>query len=701
MSTSSEGWSGNYDDWDTFLNEWPADRVRAMTLDEYTKAGSKETFTHWIESKLSKYGSIWGGSSFKFGVYSRADATPKESDGTRSYSHDHGWYTNDGDSPEAAFEVTKAKIVSVVEAIRSGNAVAIDEIDLGPAYKWKIAFHYQDRAQPLVVAIFMHTALATLCDERPNSRKISSYHSRLMTERSENEDLLSFSRGLWNHWLEISKQDDPAAETGELPLNTVFYGPPGTGKTYTTVSRALKIICQSDDTLSDAIADQLDDPQADREAIEEHFFRLIDEQRIAFLSFHPSYTYEDLVHGIRPVLAETNTVAYELKDGPFKRISEAARSEYAKRSGPFEISDETRVFKMSLGNANKADDREIYDYCIDNGLIAHGFGLGIDFAPMLEGCDKSEGETRIRTRLAEEGHDAGVFATRVIWWFLKELRIGDLVVVSKGNYKIRAIGRITGEYMHLDTGDIRYDQTRSVEWLVEGADIPVEQVSTKVFSQQTLYEMNRYDMRWDNFRTLLARPAGNDTPRNYVVIIDEINRGNIPRIFGELITLLEPDKRLRPGPDGRLMGYRVTLPGAQDGDPPFGVPANLYVIATMNTADKSVTTLDIALRRRFTFEPMYIRYDLVPDDDLRELLKSLNERIRTEKDRDHQIGHSYFMHASFSDLQPLLNNKIIPLLEDYFFGDETKVKGLFSGLSLGGGRVEESSTGALRFDEGR
>lgn len=179
--------------------------------------------------------------------------------------------------------------------------------------------------------------------------------------------------------------------------------------------------------------------------------------------------------------------------------------------------------------------------------------------------------------------------------------------------------------------------------------------------------------------------------QNYVLIIDEINRGNVSQIFGELITLLEEDKRM-----GKKEQLRATLPYSGE---EFGVPPNLYIIGTMNTADRSVEALDTALRRRFSFEEMPPRYDL-PElkrveygVDIHELLKTINARIEKLLDRDHLIGHSYFMDRSM-DLKSVFHNRIIPLLQEYFFGDYGKI-----GLVLGKGfvEVEENNTGSKLF----
>ncbi|MCX6307948.1 MAG: AAA family ATPase [Bacteroidia bacterium] len=162
---------------------------------------------------------------------------------------------------------------------------------------------------------------------------------------------------------------------------------------------------------------------------------------------------------------------------------------------------------------------------------------------------------------------------------------------------------------------------------------------------------------------------------NYVIIIDEINRANISRVFGELITLIEVEKRSHGA-----IPLTTTLPS---GDP-FIVPSNLYIIGTMNTADKSIALLDIALRRRFEFEAMYPLYEIngkeIYDVDI---LHKLNERIVSSKGHDFQIGHSYFMEEN-SDLICRMNKKVIPLMLEYFMNDEKEVKDIlgFAGLDL-------------------
>ena len=188
-----------------------------------------------------------------------------------------------------------------------------------------------------------------------------------------------------------------------------------------------------------------------------------------------------------------------------------------------------------------------------------------------------------------------------------------------------------------------------------------------------------YEVKDGIFKELCAK-AKKDESQNYVMIIDEINRGNVANIFGELISLIEDDKRL-----GAREELRAELPYSHT---IFSVPKNVYIIGTMNTADRSVEALDSALRRRFTFKEMMPKSELVPEENnVRNIFEIINQRIEVLKDREHQIGHSYFMGVeNEDDLKDVFYDKIIPLLQEYFYGDYEKIQ-----LVLGEGFVKKDS----------
>lgn len=185
----------------------------------------------------------------------------------------------------------------------------------------------------------------------------------------------------------------------------------------------------------------------------------------------------------------------------------------------------------------------------------------------------------------------------------------------------------------------------------------------------------------------LCLKAQSDTENRYAIFIDEINRGNVSAIFGELITLIEPDKRI-----GEINELKVKLPYSKR---EFGVPKNVDIIGTMNTADRSVEALDTALRRRFSFVEMQPNPNILlnseyQDVNLKQLLETINQRIEVLIDKDHQIGHSYFIGIqNLEDLKQIFKDKIIPLLEEYFYGDFGKI-----GLVLGGSFIYQEENKA-------
>src|SRR5690554_577961 len=466
-------------------------------------------------------------------------------------------------------------------------------------------------------------------------------------------------------------------EMKNTPLNQILYGPPGTGKTYFTKNTALEIIGLELDNM-------------DRVSIQKEFDKGLKDGRIVFTTFHQSMSYEDFIEGIKPVIDQKDdsdegsneeTVKYEIVDGIFKEACENAKvlkefvnTDTPKFYIPEEVFKDKKFFKISLGNTLKDSGDIVYDFCKENNYIGIGWGSDIDYTGVKSRKD-------IRTRLTSAGVEVGKmdFNISAIERFTLWMRKGDIVFASHGNRQLKAVGVITGEYEFKSSEDsplTGYNHFRKVEWKILDAKIPVGKVYEKNFSQQSIYELYTKNVKPEFFTQ--STPADTSINDNYVIIIDEINRGNVSQIFGELITLIEEDKR-----SGKDEALEVTLPYSKD---KFSVPPNLYIIGTMNTADRSVEALDTALRRRFSFKEMMPNPELLSEErdngkteiegiNLEQLLKTINERIEVLVDRDHTIGHSYFLNVqSEEDLKDVFKDKVIPLLQEYFFGDYSKME---------------------------
>ena len=648
--------------WDAFLKEWPIERLRSMRLEEYTAVGQDHTFTAWIERRLDTLGSIWGGSSFKFGIFSRRDKTAKASGNGDSYTDKYGWYSKYGATPEDAFAKVKAAVLNVAEASARGDYASIDSVDLGDSYKWKIAFHYQDRTNPGIIAVFKPSRLKAWLKGRVGTipDEPSQLHRQILA-LEPTMDLMKLSEDVWRETAPPDVDVDPPLAGGDTPpqsaeaspLNLVLYGPPGTGKTFVTSELAVRIC---DGVIPDG-----------RAALMARYRELKNLRRIRFVTFHPSFSYEEFVEGIRPT-AEAGNVRYDVRAGIFKQIVGDARrlleSSEAPRGGAGLKG--RKLFKMSLGDSTNTKDDWIFPDCLENGYVCHGFASGIDFSSRDTVQAVREEYKSARPTAGDDD-----FAVAAVNRLKNEIKQGDLILISDGNTHFRALAEVTGpyQYQHREAG---YDHRRPVKWLWKSeSSVPVDIVLTKRLSQMTIYLIDQSAIKWQALQELVAPKRTTGEAPNCVLIIDEINRANLAKTFGELITLLEPSKRI-----GQADEQEAELPYSGDR---LSVPPNLYVIGTMNTADRSIALMDTALRRRFSFREMAPRPDLLSDDvegtNLQALLVAINARVEALFDRDHVIGHTYLMGvSSFEDLSARFLGQIVPLLQEYFFEDWKRIQ---------------------------
>lgn len=411
-------------------------------------------------------------------------------------------------------------------------------------------------------------------------------------------------------------------ENKNLSLNQILYGPPGTGKTYHTIDKALEILGEN--------LESRDEKKA-------KFDEYVKNGQIVFTTFHQSYGYEEFVEGIKPNIdseeGNSKDIEYKIKPGIFKKVCERA-----------------------LENEDNIKD----------------FNFHID---------------KLKEIAKEDGNDPEKYFK-----------------LPNTKYSIQYRGGKTFRIKFDDMSKNHKDYPVSIENIIK---LYKTSSTNEIYNSAYVKAILNY-LKTQGLKDYQEKDEKTNLP--YIIIIDEINRGNVSKIFGELITLIEPSKRI--GADEEL---KVTLPYSNE---EFGVPKNVYILGTMNTADRSITSLDTALRRRFEFVEMMPDSDLLEnvfvckdvenpnkDEDylgddfktkgfakiLQNILISINKRIEFLLDREKTIGHAFFMSEavkfnkdnwckpdeyeedwyvlSISKLKSIFQNKIIPLLQEYFYND--------------------------------
>ena len=423
--------------------------------------------------------------------------------------------------------------------------------------------------------------------------------------------------------------------------NMILYGPPGTGKTYSTAIYAVAI-CDS--------LDINDVKSWDYDEVMVRYRELLSEDRIAFTTFHQSYGYEEFIEGIKPVLNDEDGVGYTIEDGIFKSFCKtASMPEHS------DIDPHAKVWKVVL---RLESEKENYH----NSIKAFSF----------------KNDMIMFTWSKRYGYTDSYVSSQIL--FLRErMKIGDIVVSYEGNgTDIDAIGIVTGEAVQNSSDKEGGTWTRSVKWIQREVKHNIRELNGgKYMNNFDIQELKRVQVS-DLLKLVEPQKYISSKRKNYVFVVDEINRGNISKIFGELITLIEDTKR-----EGMDEEVSAVLPYSGE---KFSIPSNVYILGTMNTADRSIALMDTALRRRFQFEEMMpdadvlraIGADHVEDLDVAAMLEKINERITFLYDREHTIGHAFFTKLADSPtietLQSIFEKSVIPLLQEYFYEDYQKIQ---------------------------
>nr|WP_321264431.1 AAA family ATPase [uncultured Sphaerochaeta sp.] len=650
-----------------FKKEWPLSKVQNMTLEEYTKTKSDkekeepDSFTYWIEAKLQDCGSIWGGSSFKFGIYSRSDKTEKIDGRGLKYTQKYAWYKKYGETHEEAFVNVKNNVVKIIEAVSRDDLSAIDDIDLGVAYKWKIAFHYQpDFKNPIIIGIFNPQVLKFLNNNV--ELNISEYHKAL-TRRKGNEDVFTYARNLWSDYQRsLVPEIIDSSENRMENLNTIYFGPPGTGKTF----KVLQFLEKLDETyvqnLSPNDRDSINIPLGD--AVVWHLAPGRGGRLWNKLSQGNRIGYEWCGNNLGDLRNLTFNNGHR---SIIKRFSEVKEGDY------FAIIRGYELFGLAKALHDYDYSRAIHtDFPFQTVEVEW---IRIFSQPILLNATQTMAFCRLNNGTRWDSFIQGLAENGIVMTKNPESEMtAEDILERKHDYEI-----------------VTFHQSYSYEDFIEGikpvlseeGDSEDNSISYHIEKGIFLLACDRAaqkagysDLQSALETTKAERKIKFNQAAPHYVVIDEINRGNIANIFGELITLIESDKRL--GGDHEVI---AKLPYSKSY---FSVPANLFIIGTMNTADRSIETLDSALRRRFTFKATYPNIEVIiqPDDleiDLRKLLTALNERITQVLDMDHTIGHASFceLHNAPDSLEALvkiLDNKIVPQLQEYLFNNPEKLK---------------------------
>lgn len=466
---------------------------------------------------------------------------------------------------------------------------------------------------------------------------------------------------------------EPTGETSVQTTNLILFGPPGTGKTFATAEEALRLC-------GEVVPN-------DRDELMATYRRLVEAGRIEFVTFHQSYAYEEFVEGLRPVQQEEHSAGFHLEAEPgvLRRVARRAETSTGSGGPAFTIGDR-QVFKMSIGEAANPDDAHLFEEAIEGGYTLLGWE-DIDWSDE-QFADRDAIIKAVKAHGVMKGGEPNAMSGRVQMPFIfrNGVKRGDIIVVSKGNSLFRAIGEVTGDYQFAPREGGDYGHRRPVRWLwVDRTGVPVSEIYSRNFTMKSIYLLARADLNVPALERYIAsqQTAGTGAPQSFVLIIDEINRANVSKVMGELITLLEPDKRI-----GATNELRVRLPYSRD---VFGLPANLHIIGTMNTADRSIALLDTALRRRFKFKEIPPQPELLEEAEeatglpLVDFLSAINDRIEYVLDREHRIGHAYFINCrTREDADAAMRDGIIPLLQEYFFEDLSRVA-VVLGEPKGGG----------------
>jgi len=738
----------------SFLQEWPLSRIQNMTLEEYTNL-EKTSFCYWLEALTTDIGSIWGGSAYKFGIYKRRETSNTITVDNRITDGDYAWFKKYGDSKDTAFQTVKNIILSIIVSTQNNSLETIDNIDLGDAYKWKIAFLYGNFN---VVNIFNNESLfeaALSLGFKRNTKIYSELNNYILLKKPIQQEYFDFTHELWQRTSLANLTKYWIYAPGENAIKwEEFYKEGIMGLGWDEIGDLDQYKDKKEIKIKLQKLENIESTKQNDTAANYEFHKVI---KIGDVIIVKKGIHELLGFGIvtsdyyfdydKSTFQKCRKVNWKLKGNwkvpfnlPLKTLTDISKypTEDPKYSKYFE-----RLLAIMEGKDNDNQTISMNESIQKTRLntILYGppgtgktYKLQNDFFDKFSIFESSLNKNQFLENLAQE----------LSWWQIISISVYDLK--SSNVNKIFEHELIKAKEKISDSKTIRptiwgqlqrhtilscpyvnvkdrseplyFNKDKDSNWTIdndllklyfpEGIEILnsiknyvgnkgrlIKNYEFITFHQSFSYEdfiegikpkleEGESDLQFeikDGVFKKLCLKAESDPKNNYAIFIDEINRGNVSAIFGELITLIEEDKRI-----GKPNELKVKLPYSKKD---FGVPSNIFIIGTMNTADRSVEALDTALRRRFSFIEMMPNEEafnnLTFNDSYprKEIMLKINQRIEVLLDRNYTLGHSYFIKEDFLKS---FENEIIPLLQEYFYNYYGKI-----GLVLGRGFVREKA----------